>query len=214
MEISLLHPSRGRAKKSRETIDFWRMRAGLSEAGIEILIGVEAEEAEEYYSEYFPCGDRVHHSIKIISNEYGTAVKAINDLANISVGRIMIVVSDDSSCPPSWANKILRYTQGKSDFVLRVKDGIQPKMITMPILDRVYYQRDGYIYHPAFRHAWADRYFTEVAYKRKRVIEKNIMFRHLHYSVSKTKFRDEQYARTDATFNEGKRIYNELIKKV
>lgn len=211
--ISIIHPSRSRPKQSFETISKWIQKAGMSD--FEILVGVEDDENLIYQNYYMDVRFKtVQPDIKIIHGNYGCAVTTINHLATQAQGNILIVVSDDTDCPPSWANKILRYTQGKSDFVLRVKDGIQPKMITMPILDRVYYQRDGYIYHPAFRHAWADRYFTEVAYKRKRVIEKNIMFRHLHYSVSKTKFRDGQYARTDATFNEGKRIYNELIKKV
>lgn len=209
--ISILHPSRGRPKQSFETISKWILKAGMSD--FEIILSLDEDDSTlpDYFN-FYDCHFKTFaHSKLILPNK--STVEAVNAAARIAQGNILIVVSDDTDCPPSWATKILRYTEGKSDFVLKVKDGIQPKMITMPIVDRVYFQRDGHIYNPAFKHAWADRFFTELAYKRKRVIEKNIMFRHLHYSVLKKK-PDEQYRRTDATFNEGKRIYNELIKTI
>lgn len=209
--ISILHPSRGRAKQSRKTIDLWMNRAVLKD--FEILIGIENEETKDYYNEYFPCGDLNHPQIKFIPNDYRTAVNAINSLATFSSGNILIVVSDDTSAPIGWAARILKYTEGKRDFVMKVRDGIQPKMITQPILDRAYFQRDGWIYHPRFKHCFADQFFTDLAHKRKRVITKNILFKHNHYSVSKSKKRDAQYERTDATFNEGREIYKELKKE-
>lgn len=201
--ISLLCPSRGRAQKSFETISSWVSRAGSVE--LEVLIGVEEEEADKYLTTY---GDLKGY--KFIIGNFGTAVKTINALAKQAKGDIMIVVSDDTASPQAWGNRILKYTEGKKDFVMKVRDGIQPKMITMPILDRAYYQRDGFIYHPRFSHGWSDRFFTDLAHKRKRVITKNILFKHNHYSISKDKKRDAEYERTDATFNEGRQIYKEL----
>lgn len=209
--ISLLHPSRGRAKQSSINIGNWMLRAGNIE--IEILIGIEENEKESYLNEYFPCGDYTHNKIRFVPDDYGTAVNAINSLARQAKGDIMIVVSDDTLCPINWGNRILKYTEGKRDFVMKVRDGIQPKMITQPILDRAYFQRDGWIYHPRFKHCFADQFLTDLAHKRKRVITKNILFKHNHYSVSKSKKRDAQYERTDATFNEGREIYKELKKE-
>lgn len=208
--ISLIHPSRSRPHKSFETIKKWILKAGMDD--FEVLISLDEDDPQlgGYYDVYHNPPSNFMFSIE----KNKSAVEAINRIARIAQGRIMIVVSDDTEPCVRWASRILRYTEGKTDFVLKTRDGIQPKMITMPILDRVYYQRDGYIYHPDFSHCWADRYFTEVAHKRKRVITKNIMFRHLHYSVSKNKKRDEQYARTDATFNEGKKIYKRLIAAI
>lgn len=203
--ISLIYPSRGRAKQSFETISSWITRAGVE---LEVLIGIEEEEADIYLSAH---GDL---SVKqFVIGNYGTAVKAINSLANMANGNILIVVSDDTQCPINWGNRILKYTEGKRDFVMKVRDGIQPKMITQPILDRAYFQRDGWIYHPRFKHCFADQFLTDLAHKRKRVITKNILFKHNHYSVSKSKKRDAQYERTDATFNEGREIYKELKKE-
>jgi glycosyltransferase involved in cell wall biosynthesis len=208
--ISIIHPSRGRAQQSFNTISKWIAKAGMTD--FEIILSIDRDDPQ--IGKYYELYQNLNHPFLWDDNTNKNAVEAINRGAREANGNIFIVVSDDTDCPGAWATKILRYTQGKSDFVLKVRDGIQPRMITMPIVDRVYYQRDGYIYHPRFSHCWADRFFTEVAYKRKRVIEKPIMFRHLHYSVSKSKKRDSQYERTDATFNEGKIIYNELIKQI
>ena len=203
--ISLIHPSRGRPQKSLETISSWISRAGVA---LEVLIGIEEEEADIYLSTHGDLSGK-----KFVIGNYGTAVKAINSLANMANGNILIIVSDDTQCPINWGNRILKYTEGKRDFVMKVRDGIQPKMITQPILDRAYFQRDGWIYHPRFKHCFADQFLTDLAHKRKRVITKNILFKHNHYSVSKSKKRDAQYERTDATFNEGREIYKELKKE-
>ena len=215
--ISIIHPSRGRSRQSFETISKWILKAGADD--FEVLVGVEWEDYEEYVKVYFPnsgqsCNpppDKIRDKISICPGHYGSAVAAINSVARMHAkGRIFIVVSDDTEPCVRWASRIEKYTAGLTDFVLKTRDGIQPKMINMPILDRAYYQRDGYIYHPEFSHCWADRYFTEIAHKRGRVITKNIMFRHLHYSALKKK-PDAQYQRTDATFNQGKIIYKKLM---
>lgn len=204
MEISLIHPSRSRPQKSFSTITSWLNRCA-NPSGVEFLISLDADDStlDEYKNLY---GGLICNKLIIILNNK-SAVEAINAAAKVSTARILMVVSDDTACPTSWDRKIIKYTEHKSDFVLKVQDGIQPRIITAPIMDRVYYQRDGFIYNPAYDHCFADREFTEVANKRKRVITKNIMFRHLHYSVLKNKKRDDQYARTDATFESGKKIF-------
>jgi hypothetical protein len=207
--ISLICPSRGRSTKSFNNVSRWIARAGIKD--FEIILSLDSDDIElcnyEHLYELLP-----HPHTKLIMNNSGS-VSAVNNAARIAQGDLLIVVSDDTLCPINWANKILRYVEGKKDFVLKVQDGIQPKMVTQPIMDRIYYQRDGWIYHPRFKHCFADQFLTDLAVKRKRLITKNIMFKHDHYSISKSKFRDEQYARTDATFDEGRQIYKELKKE-
>lgn len=205
----MIHPSRQRPHKSFTTISSWFSKCAVPSA-VEIIISLDTDDST--IDEYKRLYENLKWNKLIVVLNNRSAVEAINQAARLSTGRILMVVSDDTACPSAWDKRITKYTEHKSDFVLKVQDGIQPRIITAPILDRIYYQRDGHIYHPAFSHCWSDRYFTELAHKRKRVITKNIMFRHLHYSVLKNKKRDEQYARTDATFDEGKKIYQELMK--
>jgi hypothetical protein len=204
--ISILHPSRGRPQKSFDTISKWIRKAGVE---LEVILSLDVTDPE--LTKYYQLYKETNAFILTLDNK--NAVEAINNAAKIAKGNIFIVVSDDSDCCSAWGIKILKATEGKSDFVLKVRDGIQPTLITMPILDRQYFQRDGFIYHPKFDHAFADRLFSELAYKRKRVITKNDLFKHLHYSILKDKTRDAQYERTDATFESGRAIYKELKKE-
>lgn len=206
--ISIIHPSRSRPKKSFDTIKRWIQRAGTDD--LEVIVSLDLD--DPMLNEYARLYEQLPFAHTKVIMDNNNAVKAINRAARIAQGNTLIVVSDDTDCCANWATKIIKYTEHKTDWVLKVQDGIQPKMITQPILDRVYFQRDGFIYNPAYDHAWADREFTEVAHRRKRVITKNMMFRHLHYSVLKNKKRDEQYARTDATFDSGKKIFLERQK--
>jgi hypothetical protein len=131
----------------------------------------------------------------------------------VATGDIMIVVSDDTDCPYNWVVKILKATDGREDFVLRVNDGIQRWIITMPIIDRKYYNRFGYVYHPEFRHMFVDTHFTHVASLLGRVHwRSDIHFPHDHYSVRKSQ-KDEMNERADATWKQGEELYLELFKR-
>ena len=77
----------------------------------------------------------------------------------------------------------------------------------MPIIDRKYYNRFGYVYYPEYRHMFCDTEFTHVADVLGRVLWRNdIEFPHLHYSITKER-RDHIAERNDATWNQGKSLY-------
>jgi len=197
MTISLLHPSRGRAYKSFETISKWLRCAG---SNVELVVSIDTddEQKDEYIKLY---GEAV------IINDNKSSVEAVNKAAQASTGDLMIVVSDDTDCFEGWANMILSAVSDKKDFVLKVNDGIQKWIITMPILDRVYYDRFGYIYHPDYKHMFCDTQFTHVADILKKVIWRNdISFPHNHYSTRRSQ-RDAISERADATINHGKEVY-------
>jgi hypothetical protein len=140
--ITLLHPTRSRPQRSIDTTQKWINRAGQD---VELIVSIDDNDPHrsDYlnrYSHYDPF------KTKVISNPNRSAVDAINNAAKESKGNILIVVSDDSDCPEGWGNIILSATEGKKDFVLKVFDGVQRWLVTMPILDREYYNRFGYIY--------------------------------------------------------------------
>jgi hypothetical protein len=203
MEISLIHPSRGRASQSFQTIKKWILKAGTNDMEIIVSLDVDDSQIELYKNLYV--------GLPLCIHDNKSSVEAINRAAKIAQGHILIVVSDDQEPSPQWAVRILRYTEGRKDWVLKSQDGIQPEMITQPIMDRVYYQRFGYIYYPGYQHLWADREFTDVATKLKRVIKKNIRFPHRHYSVMKRQ-PDEIYKRSNLTYEQGKKLYLERKK--
>jgi glycosyltransferase involved in cell wall biosynthesis len=201
--ISLLHPTRNRPQKSVEVTKKWLERAGCD---IELIVSIDDNDQyrDRYlreYSTYDPF------TTKVISNPNRSAIDAINNAAKESKGDILIVVSDDTDCPDKWCQVIYSAVEGKEDFVLKTFDGAQKWIVTMPVLDRVYYNRFGYIYHPSYEHQFCDTEFTHVADVTGKIIWRNdIEFKHLHYSVLREQ-KDSLYARNDNTWNEGKKTY-------
>lgn len=207
MKFSIIHPSRSRPEKSFETINKWIQRAHTDD--FEVIISLDNDEPEmiKYQEQYF----NIECTVVIRDNR--SAVDAINNAAKIAQGDIIIVVSDDTDCPAGWAGIISNAVAGQEDFVLKVYDNIQKWVITMPIIDRKYYNRFGYIYHPDYRHMFCDTDLTHTAELLGRIIWRNdIVFPHLHYSIAKAK-RDDINDRADATWNEGKRLYLNRFRK-
>ena len=125
----------------------------------------------------------------------------------------MIVVSDDTDAIKGWDRILTQAIGTHTDFVLKVNDGIQDWIVTMPIMDRVYYNRFGYIYYPEFSHMFCDTFLTHVADALgKLIIRNDITIPHLHYSVERSE-RDEVTKKADNTFNEGKNIYMRLLNQ-
>lgn len=203
--ISLIHPSRGRPDKSFSTILSWGTFGNVRD-NLEIIISLDSNDTELLrYQERF----KADHTIV---NKNRSAVDAINNAAKVATGDILIVVSDDTECFHSWDTVLLKEVQGKTDFILKTQDGIQPWMITMPIMDRAYYNRSGYIYHPDYLHMFCDTELTCVADITGRKITSNLMFKHNHYSVTKEQ-PDEINRKADATWAQGEKLFLERYKK-
>lgn len=203
--ISLLHPSRGRVDKSKATIEKWLSNSGYTD--IEIIISIDSDDPQKdlYISEY--------SWQKVIINDNRSAVDAINNAAKESKGDIIIVVSDDTDCPNNWANKILNAVSYREDFVLKVGDGIQNWLCTMPVIDRKYYERFGYIYYPEYSHMFCDTEFTHIADCLGKIIQRNdLRFPHEHYCVGKAK-KDHINERADATWKQGMQLYLKRVRE-
>lgn len=207
--ISLLHPSRQRPGKSLETVKKWVSRAS---AGVPIEIIVSLDTDDHYRHQYLKQYD-VFKKAKVIFNDNRSAVDAINNAAKVASGDILIVLSDDTDCPNRWDQVILSAVDGRKDYILKVYDGAQQWIVTMPIIDRMYYNRFGYVYYPEFKHMFVDTHFTHVGDALKRIIWRNdITFEHLHYSVGKAT-KDDLNLRCDNTWDQGKHLYISLLKQ-
>lgn len=207
--ISLLHPSRERSEKS-----YWVTKNWLSMAGcdVELIVSIDDNDPQRgnylrLYSQNDPFTTRV------ISNPNRSAVDAINNAAKEAKTDIFIVVSDDTECPDNWGNKILEAVIGKRDYVLRCDDGIQRWLCTMPVIDRTYYNRFGYVYNPEYRHQFVDTEFTHVAQLLGKIIRRDdLRFTHLHPCRGWAKH-DDVYKRSDATVKQGQEVYVRRFKE-
>jgi hypothetical protein len=208
MRFAILHPSR-RPHQANKTVDKWFNRYDNNYWG-DINYVLSLDTIDESLNEYMD-----HSRMDIIVNDNSCAVEAINVAAKHAMKYhpdIFIVVSDDTDCPDKWNRIIGDAVGGKRDFVMKTDDGIQKRIITMMIMDRVYYNRDGHIFDPAFSHSWSDTFATELAHKRGRVITRmDIKFPHNHYSVTGEQ-PDELYKRNDLTHDRDRHIYKAKMK--
>lgn len=206
--ISLLHPSRSRPDQSFATCKKWLQRSGVNE--IELIVSLDFDEPYRLQYERHRSLHTVYSPIVkggIIFNNNRSAIDAINNAAVRSRGDILIVVSDDTDCPEQWALNLLDEVNGKKDWILKTQDGIQPWIITMPVMDREYYNRFGYIYHPDYIHTWCDTELTCVAELTGRKIESSLIFKHNHYSIEKGKLPDVISQKANISFNSGRNLF-------
>jgi hypothetical protein len=194
MQISIIHPTRHRVEQAIKTRSNWLSRA---DGEVEYLFSTDSDDT-------FPLGSVV--------GDNKTAIEAINRAAKLATGDLLIVVSDDFSEPPeNWDTLLLMELEGQSDFVVKTRDGIQPVLVTLPIMDRVYYEQFGYIYHPEYKHMYSDTEMTTVALMLGRVITSDLLFEHRHYSTGKTPM-DAINKKNDATYKQGERVFNRHLK--
>jgi len=201
MRISCIHPSRSRPEQAIATARKWIAKAGVP---VEYIMSVDYDDPRN--SDYFEL------DIKVVAHSNRSCVDAINNAVQYTGGDLLVVVSDDFDCPENWGADLLKHLEGKKDFAVKVNDGHQPVIITLPIMDRTYYNRFGYIYCPDYFHMFCDTHMTAVAHLLGRVVEVPMLFPHNHHVWDRSIKADELNKRNDATFQSGKRIYMNRIK--
>lgn len=211
MKFSIIHPSRSRPDKSYATIKNWMLNK--SKCGIDVEFIISLDTTDPLLSEYERLFDNRDYSyLRYYVHDNKSSVEAINIVVSACLGDVLIVVSDDTEPTKCWDCELEKEIQGKYDFILKTQDGIQPWIITMPIMDRTYYNRFGYIYHPSYSHLFCDTELTCVADITGRKITSNLLFPHNHYSIGKSQI-DDVYRKNDATNTEGENIFIERYKR-
>lgn len=220
-KISIIHPSRSRPEHAGNTIRAW-LNTAANPNDIEYLLSVDSTDPElpeyELYRpnnfrsvllKYHTIGDVSTNlpTITLVVNDNHSAIEAINRAAIVSTGNLIIVVSDDFSTPPKhWDVQLLDSLEGKHDYIVKTDDGVQPWIITLPIMDRQYYNRFGYVYYPEYKHLFCDTEMTHVADLLDRKITLPIRIPHNHYTTGKTQ-RDAINIKNDSTWGQGEALY-------
>lgn len=202
-KISIIHPSRGRGLIAVKTAENWLSRAD-GEIDYNLSLDHDDPTSDTYINLFKGFPVFKFHS------DNRSAVDAINNAAAHCTGDLMIVVSDDFDCPPHWDTQLLNYLKGSIDFLVKTPDGIQPTLITLPIMDRAYYNRFGYIYHPEYLHMYSDQEMTAVGHMLGRVINIPVAFTHNHYMTRRFK-KDAISERNDSTYPQGKQVFERRL---
>lgn len=161
------------------------------------------------YDELYSIG---YPKIQVIVSGSKNAIEAINNGVDFTHGNIIIAISDDFDCPEHWDTLLLEAIGGKQDFCAKTNDGHQDWLITLPIMDRIYYERFGYVYNPDYSHMFADLEMTSVAWMLGRYIELPIEFKHNHYSLTGQQ-PDAINRKNNATWGQGQMTFKRRMAK-
>lgn len=208
--ISLIHPSRGRAKQSIQNAKEW-----IAQAGVDVQLVVSIDESdpqrslyEEYYQDYM-----AYRSLdKFLINPNTCVVEATNVAAKASDGDVLIYLSDDFKCFENWGGEVLSLMNLNEPRLLKADDMLQKfdaEVLTIPIMNRKLYEALGYFWHPGYRSMWCDCDLYHVAKNMGALrLRPELQFEHKHYSVGKA-VKDLTYQASDANWNQGLSFYNE-----
>lgn len=204
MKISIVHPSRSRPAQALATAKKW-LSSAKNEANVEYWLSLDNDD-QSNYGGFVDLKSSA--TLRILQNDNQNAIQAINAAAKRTTGNLLIVVSDDFCLAPfHWDAMLLKALEGKSDYCVKTDDGLQEWLITLPIMDRVYYERFGYIYNPVYNHMYSDTEMTCVAWMLGKYIKLDIRIPHHHYSTGKTP-KDAVNEKADTTYHTGKKIFD------
>jgi hypothetical protein len=210
--ISIIHPSRNRPEMALETCKKWIKNAS-KKYSIEYVVSIdETDTFKNQYNQLFVdyyLESNNEFSLRVLILDNKTSVEAINNGAKFTNNNLMLVVSDDFDCFENWDEWLINNLDGKSDYLVKTDDGFQGWIITLPIMDRAYYNRFGYIYYPEYHHMFCDTEMTDVGHLLDRVI--NLQdgvhkFIHKHYSLGYMQ-KDATNTKNDATWSQGEALY-------
>lgn len=203
--ISITHHSRNRAQMAHETAIKWILSLSLKYKWEYIM---SVDETDPTLEQYIVNSKTAPYTL--IINDNKSSIEAMNIAAAKTQYDLIIAISDDIDCFPNWDEWLITNLQDKEDIVVKTWDGIQNRTLTMPIMDRKYYNRFGYINNPAYQHLFADNEFTEIAHILGKVVDlqdNDHMFRHNHFLVGAEK--DSTYLKNNDSWNQGEQLFNE-----
>lgn len=208
-KISIIHPSYNRPQWAAETAKKWLSQVDKPE-GLEYILSIdEKDPAKDWYLQAF----YEIPEVEVIINPNQNMIEAANHGARLSTGDILILVSDDFDCFPLWDRWIRNVTRGREDWTLKVPDGYRVNyyLQTLPIMDRTYYNRFGYIYNPIYTHMWSDTEASTVGYMLGKMLvvpdgEDVPIFKHNHYTAGLSP-KDHVYEKNDSSMDSGRQIF-------
>lgn len=149
----------------------------------------------------------------VVYGKSGSKIIAINrDLELYPNWDILINMSDDMEFITSGFDKLIieDFEKYGLDNLIHYPDNIAgERLITLSIMGKPYFERFGYIYHPAYKSLWCDNEQQEVAQKlgRYKLIRRRL-FNHNHPSVGLAAH-DTLSRHTESFFREDQRTFEQ-----
>lgn len=212
INLSIIHPSRGRAIKAAACCEKWLDNYN-GYNGAEYILSIDNDEKDlPKYEFLFNQLRKKYPSIvfKTTINNNKNVVMAMNRGAEQAEGEILIGISDDFDCFTDWNLKILDAISPEKEEALLVNQGIKEYTTNMalPILTKKLYDRLKYIYYPLYSGMFADDDIVECCRSLGVLkVRNDLIFQHNHYINGKSAM-DDTYRRhnTKESWDLGTRI--------
>lgn len=187
-DFSLVHPT-ARPGEWRKTRDKW-IKAASSVADYEYVVCAD-------FKDFGAITPKDAEPARLVWN-YGKAcsVDATNVAAQCAIGRVLVVISDDIYPCDHWDRKLKEILPlwGDKECVVRVSTGgtaDERGLLTVQILNRLRYERVGYLFHPSYVSMYSDDEFSMHAEADGVVVNApEILFRHEHWSTGEREMDD------------------------
>lgn len=194
--ILIKFPSRGRPDKLVSTFRKYREMANRPN---NLYFLFSLDEDDQTASPALIQSLTMHPHTKVVVGKKCGKIGAVNrDMEHAPEFDILLLASDDMIPIVQGYDDVIRDKMSRhypdTDGVLFFNDGHQQdRLNTICILGKRYYQRFGYIYHPAYKSLWCDNEFTDVANAlKKQTYFPMVIIRHFHPSWSNEVF-DQTY---------------------
>jgi hypothetical protein len=204
MTFSLVHPSRSRLARAEAAIAEWRGHASGAHE-IEHILSVDADDPD--LDGYRALAAR--HGSRLVVHPNDRMVDAMNRGGDAARGSVIVGMSDDFGCPEGWDDALAAAIADRELAAVLVDDGVNARILTLPILTAALHKRLGYIYHPAYISMWADDDLTRVAEREGALVDaRHLVFPHRHMFVGRADA-DATYARQNSNRSwwHGWRVY-------
>lgn len=204
--ITLIHPSRGRAQKAKDTYHHWMSKAS---GKIQIQHILSLDYSDPSINDYIA----LQVSSGMMVNENTCVVEATNHGAKKATGDILIYLSDDFKCPDNWDELILDAFGDKlltEPALVKVDDclqGFDICVLTIPIMNRKLYEKLGYFWYPGYKSMFVDEdLFWTTKNNNWMILAPELKFPHEHVCNGKAE-NDETYQRSAANWDQGKALF-------
>ena len=166
MKILYKYPTRQRPVKFQRCISYYYDL--IRGDNYEFIISVDDDDTSMHEPNIVAQMGKMKN-LTVVSGPNKTKIEAINANIPNSDWDILVTVSDDMVPEVEGFDNIIRDDMTRlypdTDGVLWYFDGLERSLNTLCIMGRKYYERFGYIYHPAYKSFWCDNEFTDVANK-------------------------------------------------
>ena len=208
--ILIKYPSRSRPSRFEEGLE---SILNLSADPHHLIISFTLDDNDPQLEKYNEVIDRHAYKGIIFHTGYGTSANKI-DAVNRSMPRInwdiTLNFSDDMKFVVyGWDHLVREGVRCNGpDVFLHYPDSTAKQMLpTISVMDRVYYERDRYFYHPSYKSLWCDNEAMDVAKLRGRYRYLGIqIYDHYHPAYGHVPW-DEQYEQQQRFWGEDEKNY-------